>query len=158
MYSLFHLVLVDLLLQDFISVRVNLHLLLFLQLPSQPGQILLKRAGGEGVVRGAAYCDAPNRCSGILIKLCVKRYPRSSHTTYLRSFQVAALPLPGRTVLRHGDLDLLKLGLCVLQLHLQVLCQLGSLHRLQRGRNRTHSIKKPNDEIPELWWWYSKLG
>lgn len=51
--------------------------------------------------------------------------------TYLCSLQVAALPLPGRTVLRHGDLDLLKLGLGVVQLHLQVLCQLGSLHRLQ---------------------------
>lgn len=37
-----HLVLVNLLLQDLISVSVNLHLLLLLQLPSQPGQILLE--------------------------------------------------------------------------------------------------------------------
>ncbi|KAA8581719.1 hypothetical protein FQN60_003300, partial [Etheostoma spectabile] len=87
---------------DLVSIRVHLHLLLFLQLPPQPRQILLK---------------------GIKSK-------------------VAALPLPGGAVLSHRDLDLLKLGLRVLQLHLQVLCQLGSLHRLQQGRNRTHSIKK----------------
>lgn len=42
MFSLSHLVLVDLLLQDLISVRVHLHLLLLLQLPSQPGQIFLE--------------------------------------------------------------------------------------------------------------------
>lgn len=45
MFSLSHLVLVDLLLQDLISVRVHLHLLLFLQLPPQPGQILLEGVG-----------------------------------------------------------------------------------------------------------------
>lgn len=54
--------------------------------------------------------------------------------TNLRSLQVAALPLPGGAVLSHGDLDLLQLGLRVLQLHLQVLCQLRGLHRLQQGR------------------------
>lgn len=42
MFSLSHLVLVDLFLQDLISIGVNLHLFLFLQLPSQPGQILLE--------------------------------------------------------------------------------------------------------------------
>lgn len=63
-----------------------------------------------------------------------RRKPHTPHTqdaTYLGPFQVAALPLSGGSVLSHRDLDLLKLGLRVLQLHLQVLCQLGSLHRLQ---------------------------
>lgn len=82
--------------------------------------------------------------------MCGVIFPQYSNTTYLCSFQVAALPLPGSAVLSHGDLDLLKLGLRVLQLHLQVLCQLGSLHRLQQERNRTQSIKKLNDDIPEL--------
>ncbi len=50
MFALSHLVLVDLLLQDLISVRVDLHLLLFLQLPPQPGQILL-----EGIKKRLVY-------------------------------------------------------------------------------------------------------
>lgn len=51
MFSLSHLVLVNLLLQDLISVGVNLHLLLFLQLASKPGQILLEGVRRKGRLR-----------------------------------------------------------------------------------------------------------
>lgn len=43
-----HLVLVDFLLQDLVGVGVHLHLLLFLQLPPQPGQVLLGRRMRKG--------------------------------------------------------------------------------------------------------------
>lgn len=127
------LVLVDLLLQDLVSVRVHLHLLLFLQLPSQPRQVFLKKASGEGMSK-----RVPVIHSGVLHK---NRVTGAENTTYLRSLQVVALPLPGGPVLGHGDLDLLQLGLRVLQLHLQVLSQLGGLHRLQEGGTR-HQKKK----------------
>lgn len=42
LYVFSDLVLVDLLLQDLISVRVHLHLFLFFQFPPQPGQVLLE--------------------------------------------------------------------------------------------------------------------
>lgn len=52
------LVLVDLLLQDLISIRVHLHLFLFLQFPPQPGQVLLEDIGTTGGVRQAAHVMA----------------------------------------------------------------------------------------------------
>lgn len=78
----------------------------------------------------------------------MRNIPQCQNSTYLCSLEVAALPLSCSAILSHGDLDLLQLGLGVLQLHLQVLCQLGSFHRLEQGRNWTHSIKNNNDEIP----------
>lgn len=42
LYVFSDLVLVDLLLQDLVSVRVHLHLFLFFQFPPQPGQVLLE--------------------------------------------------------------------------------------------------------------------
>lgn len=61
-----------------------------------------------------------------------------SSCVYLRSFEVAQLPLSGVAVLRHRYLDLPQLGLCVFQLHLKVLSQLGCLHCL-RWRGKRHS-------------------
>lgn len=62
MSSRSHLVLIDLLLQDLISVRVNLHLLLLLQLPPQSGQILLEGImGEEESLRAAANWETPTR-------------------------------------------------------------------------------------------------
>lgn len=148
MFSLSHLVLVDLLLQDLIGVGVNLHLLLFLQLASQPGQILLEGVRRKGCLRKTSHevFQLQEDFVGVW-RECGVIFPQHSNTTYLCSFQVAALPLPGGAVLGHGDLDLLKLGLRVLQLHLQVLCQLGSLHRLQQERNRSQSIKKTKKHV-----------
>lgn len=68
-----------------------------------------------------------------------------SSCVYLRSFEVAQLPLSGSAVLGHRNLDLSQLGLGVFQLHLQVFSQLGCLHRLGTWRGKKHSEILPTE-------------